>query len=139
MLDQATGEALPAFVFVVAIPMLMLRVLATADFSGLSAWRLWPPFFGRLHAVVDRRRADDPPVVRPRRAAGLVAGLAAGYGNTTLVGIPLTLAAYGAAGSLPMALIIAVQMPLMMAATALLMERAEGRMASPAASAAWRR
>lgn len=125
VLGHETGEALSAFVFVVAIPMLMLRVLATADFSGMSAWRLWLPFFAAFTlswaagALVIRR------VFGRDARAGLVAGLAAGYGNTTLVGIPLVFAAYGAAGSLPMALIIAVQMPVMMAATALLMERAE--------------
>ena len=102
-LAPTAGEALSEFVFVVAIPLLILRIVATADFAGISAW------FGR-----DAR-------------AGLVAGLAAGYGNTTLIGIPLALAAYGAAGSVPMALIVAVQLPIMMAAVALLMVRAERR------------
>ncbi|MGO8834567.1 MAG: AEC family transporter [Roseiarcus sp.] len=125
LLDHTRGEALSDFVFVIAIPLLMVRVLATADFSGMSAWRLWFPFFAAFvlswaaGALVIRRLFG-----RGARA-GLVAGLAAGYGNTTLVGIPLALAAYGAAGSLPMALIIAVQMPVMMTAIAVLMERAE--------------
>ena len=57
--------------------------------------------------------------------AGLVAGLAAGYGNTTLIGIPLALAAFGHDGSVPMALIIAVQLPIMMTAVALFMVHAE--------------
>ena len=63
----------------------------------------------------------------PRRVPPLVlvAGLAAGYGNTTLIGIPLALAAFGAEGSVPLALIIAVQLPIMMAAIAFLMVRAE--------------
>jgi predicted permease len=125
LLDHTRGDALSDFVFVIAIPLLILRVLATADFSGMSAWRLWIPFFAAFTlswaagAVLIRRLFG-----RGARA-GLVAGLAAGYGNTTLVGIPLALAAYGAAGSAPMALIIAVQLPIMMAAIALLMERAE--------------
>jgi predicted permease len=56
---------------------------------------------------------------------GLVAGLSAGYGNTTLIGIPLALAAFGASGSAVMALIIAVQLPIMMTMVAVLMLRAE--------------
>lgn len=125
VLDDTRGEALSDFVFVIAIPLLILRILATADLSGMSAWRLWFPFFSAFAlswvagTILIRRFFG-----RDARA-GLVAGLAAGYGNTTLVGIPLVLAAYGAAGSLPMALIIAVQLPIMMTAIALLMERAE--------------
>ncbi len=126
-LAPAAGEALSEFVFVVAIPLLILRIVATADFAGISAWRLWLPFFSAFALswiagtfLIRRLFGRDA-------RAGLVAGLAAGYGNTTLIGIPLALAAYGAAGSVPMALIVAVQLPIMMAAVALLMVRAERR------------
>ena len=125
LLSHATGDALSEFVFVVAIPLLIFRIVVTADFAGLSAWRLWLAFFAAFAVswaagtVLIRRLFG-----RDARA-GLVAGLAAGYGNTTLIGIPLALAAFGADGSVPMALIIAVQLPIMMAAVALLMVRAE--------------
>ena len=125
LLGTPSAEALSEFVFVIAIPFLVFRILATADLADISAWRLWLPFFAGFAlswaagTIVIRRLFG-----RDARA-GLVGGLAAGYGNTTLIGLPLVLAAYGAAGSLPMALIIAVQMPIMMAVVALLMVRAE--------------
>ncbi len=125
LLSHASGDALSEFVFVVAIPLLIFRIVATADLSGISAWRLWLAFFAAFAVswaagtILIRRLFD-----RDARA-GLVAGLAAGYGNTTLIGLPLALAAFGADGSVPMALIIAVQLPIMMAAVALLMVRAE--------------
>ncbi len=125
ILSEATGEALSDFVFIIAIPSLVLRILATADLSGMSAWRLWVPFFAAFAltwaagAILSRRLFG-----RDARS-GLVAGLAASYGNTTLVGIPLALAAFGTSGSLPMVLIVAVQMPIMMTAIAILMERSE--------------
>src|SRR5262249_32594998 len=123
------GSLCPAvfaeFFFVIAIPFLVFRILATADFADVSAWRLWLPFFAGFALswaggtfLIRRLFGRDA-------RAGLVGGLAAGYGNTTLVGLPLALTAYGAAGSVPMALIIAVQLPIMMAAVALLMVRAE--------------
>jgi malonate transporter len=125
LLGSDAAEALSAFVFVVAIPMLVFRILATADFAGISAWRLWLPFF----AGFALSWAAGTFVIRSffgRDArAGLVAGLAAGYGNTTLIGIPLALTAYGGDGSVPMALIVAVQLPIMMTVVALLMVRAE--------------
>jgi malonate transporter len=125
LLSHASGDALSEFVFVVAIPLLIFRIVATADFSGLAAWRLWLAFFASFAVawavgtfLIRRLFGRDA-------RAGLVGGLAAGYGNTTLIGIPLALAAFGADGSVPMALIIAVQLPIMMAAVALLMVRAE--------------
>jgi predicted permease len=137
LLSHSSGDALSDFVFVVAIPLLIFRIVATADFSGLAAWRLWLAFFTAFAvnwaagAILVRRLFGHD------ARAGLVAGLAAGYGNTTLIGIPLALAAFGADGSVPMALIIAVQLPLMMVAVALLMVRAERQdgMGSEAAKA----
>ncbi len=127
ILDESRGQALADFVFVIAIPLLILRVLATADFAGTSAWRLWLPFF----TVFAISWAAGTTLIRRlfgRDArAGLVAGLAASYGNTTLVGIPLVLAAYGAAGAVPMALIVGVQFPAIMTVVAVLMERSERR------------
>lgn len=125
LLGKGTAAALSEFVFVIAIPLLVFRILATADLAGISAWRLWLPFFAGFAASW----AAGTFVIRyffGRDArAGLVGGLAAGYGNTTLIGLPLALTAYGADGSVPMALIIAVQLPIMMAVVALLMVRAE--------------
>jgi predicted permease len=43
-----------------------------------------------------------------------------------MVGIPLSLAAFGEAGVVPIALIIAVHLPVMMAASAALIDRAPG-------------
>ena len=45
LLGHAAGDALSEFVFVVAIPLLIFRIVATADFAGISAWRLWFSFF----------------------------------------------------------------------------------------------
>jgi predicted permease len=125
LLGRASGEALSEFVFAVAIPVLVFRITATADLGSISAWRLWIAFFAAfvlswiVGTVLTRLLFG-----RDARG-GLVAGLAAGYGNTTLIGIPLALAAFGADGSTVMALIIAVQLPVMMTAVALLMVRAE--------------
>ena len=124
-LSPADGEALGDFTYKVAIPLLMLRIIATADLAGLSVWRLWIPFFSAFAAswiagaVVMRRWFQR------NAREGLVAGLAAGYGNTTMVGLPVALSAFGAAGGAPMALIVGVQMPIMMVALAFLMEWAE--------------
>ena len=45
VLRNETGEALADFVFVVAIPVLIFRTLAVADFAGAAPGRLWLAYF----------------------------------------------------------------------------------------------
>jgi malonate transporter and related proteins len=125
LLSPSTSDGLADFVFVIAIPMLIFRIVATADLTGMSVWRLWLAFFASFSLcwivgtmLIRRLFGRDA-------RAGLVGGLAAGYGNTTLVGIPLVSAAFGGQGLVPMAFIVAVQLPVMMTAVAFLMVRAE--------------
>ena len=98
LLNQATGEALADFVFTVAIPVLIFRVVATADFSGGAPWLLWLDYYigftiaWILGTFVVRR------VFGRDARAGLVAGVSAAYPNALLVGIPLVIAAYGSEG-----------------------------------------
>jgi len=127
LLRRETGEALSDFVFVVAIPVLVFRTLAVADFAGATPWGLWLDYFAVfgvmwvLGAVVIRRLFG-----RDARA-GVVAGISTAYGNTVLVGIPLAIAAYGDTGAMVMALIIALHLPVMMTASAILIVGAERR------------
>lgn len=125
LLGNAVGEGLSEFVFVIAIPFLILHIVATADLGGVSTWSLWSSFFGAFAIVWAIGSSLSRHIFGYDARAGLVAGLSAAYGNTTLIGIPLAIAAFGTAGSVPMALIIAVQLPVMMTVVAVLMVRAE--------------
>ena len=44
-LKASVGDGLGEFVFKVAVPMLMFRTLAEADFHGASPFRLWAAYF----------------------------------------------------------------------------------------------
>ncbi len=124
LLGAQSGEALADFVFTIAIPLLIFRVVATADFSGGTPVMLWLAYYigfviaWILGAFLVRRLFG-----RDARA-GLVAGISSAYGNTLLVGVPLAIAAYGAEGTAAIALLIAVHMPVLMTASAILIERA---------------
>jgi len=127
LLREGTGEALADFVFTVAIPLLIFRTLAGADFAGAAPGRLWLAYFAGFAAVWALGDAMVRWLFGRDHRAGLVAGVSAAYGNTVLVGIPLTLAAYGDAGAVAISLIVAVHMPVTMAASAVLIGRAERR------------
>jgi malonate transporter and related proteins len=124
ILKTGTGEALSDFVFTIAIPLLIFRVVATADFSGGSPWLLWLAFFvgfalAWIAGTVLVRRLFG----RDARA-GLVAGVSSSYGNALLIGIPLIITAYGEEGAAAISLLIAVHLPVMMTVSAVLIERA---------------
>lgn len=125
LLKEHVGDAIGDFVFLVAIPVLVFRTIALADFSAAAPWRIWLPYFavfGLIWATGDLmvRRLFG----RDART-GVVAGIAAAYGNTVLVGIPLSYAAFGPEGIVPIALIIAVHLPVTMTVGAILIERVE--------------
>ena len=127
VLRRETGEALSDFVFIVAIPVLVFRTLANASFDGASPWGLWIAYFAVFTVMWVIGSATIRRVFGRDARAGVVAGISTAYGNTVLVGIPLALAAYGDAGAVVMALIIAIHLPVMMTASAILIGRAEQR------------
>ncbi|MEJ0013936.1 MAG: AEC family transporter [Bauldia sp.] len=124
LLSEQTGEAVAEFVFTIAIPLLIFRVVATADFSDGTPWLLWLDYYigfviaWVLGTLVVRR------VFGRDARAGLVAGVSAAYPNALLIGIPLVMTAYGAAGAAAVSLVIAINLPVMMTVSAILIERA---------------
>lgn len=127
VLRRETGEALSEFVFIVAIPVLVFRTLATAAFDGASPWGLWVAYFAVFAAMWLIGALTIRRLFGRDARAGVVAGISTAYGNTVLVGIPLALAAYGNGGAVAMALIIAIHLPVMMTTSAILIVRAERR------------
>ena len=124
LLRMETGEALADFVFTVAIPVLIFRVVATADFAGGTPWFLWLAYYiGFVLAWIAGTFLVRRLFERDARA-GLVAGVSAAYGNALLVGIPLIITAYGTEGAAAISLLIAVHLPILMTASAILIERA---------------
>jgi hypothetical protein len=127
VLRRETGEALSDFVFIIAIPVLVFRTLATAAFEGASPWGLWIAYFAVFALMWVIGKETIRRLFGRDARAGVVAGISTAYGNTVLVGIPLALAAYGNSGAVAMALIIAIHLPVMMTASAILIVRAERR------------
>ena len=122
-----TGEALGDFVISVAIPVLLFRTLAEADFGETSPVRLWTVYFASIAvtwtgATLAVRRAFG----RDARS-GMVAGLAASFSNLVLLGIPLIQAVFGREGFEVLSLLLTVHLPVMMTASVLLHELAERR------------
>lgn len=126
-LPATIGEGLGDFVFMVAIPVLLFRTLATAEFPDLSPWPLWISYFGGLTVTWLISDLMIRKLFNRDAKAGVIAGLSAGFSNAVLLGIPLVFTAFGEAGAVPLLLIVAAQLPVVMMVTMVLIEWAERR------------
>ncbi|RDJ20614.1 AEC family transporter [Bosea caraganae] len=127
LVRDTTGEGLSDFVFVLAVPCLLFRTLAKADIPASQPWGYWIAYFGGLVIVGALAMLIAKRVFNRKGPELVVSGFAAGQSNTVFVGVPMILKAYGAAGAVPLGLLLAVHLPVIMVLATLL---AEGRSAS---------
>lgn len=125
LISRAASEGLSEFVFVLAIPALLFRTVATADLPNLNPGPYWAAYFiplalcWFLASLVARASGRD----RVERA---VIGFSAAQSNTVLIGIPLILGVFGQAGRIPVVLLLVVHLPITMTIVTVLIERGGG-------------
>lgn len=119
------GIALSEFVFKLAVPVLLFRTLAQADFHGAFPVRLWIAYFGGVavtwtvgHLLASRLFGAD-------QRTATVTGVSSAFANTVFIGLPLVERTVGADGLVAISILIAIHLPVMMIASSLLIERAE--------------
>ncbi|MCT8997051.1 AEC family transporter [Chelativorans intermedius] len=120
LLKQQTGDALSDFAVSVAVPLLLFRTMAGADFGGSLPLGLWVSYFT---AVAVTWLAGHLVIVhafgREKRAA-VVGGLASSFSNLVLLGIPFMLGVYGQPGFEVLSLIVSIHLPIMIGTSILL-------------------
>lgn len=124
LLGPRAGDGLSDYVFLLAVPSLIFRTLAEGATPSENPWGYWAAYFGGVVvvwtiAMILATRAFG----RDRREAA-VHGFSAAQSNTVLVGVPLILNVYGDAGAIPLFLLLAIHLPIMMSAAAILIETA---------------
>ncbi len=124
LLGDAVADALARFVFAVAVPVLLFRTLARAEFGGENPVLLWTAYFGGVCVAWPLGTLLARKVGGLDRRTGVVAGVAAGFSNTVFIALPAVERAYGQAGLAPLLVILSVHLPLMTAAGTLLLEGA---------------
>lgn len=129
IIGDRTGDGLSDFVFVLAIPCLLFRTLARADIPAIQPWGYWIAYFAGAAICWGLGMAAARRLSGLDGAGAVACGFAAAQSNTVLVGIPIILKAYGEAAAVPLALLIAIHLPIAMTAATVLVE---GRGASVA-------
>lgn len=122
LLRVETGDALSDFAVNIALPVLVFRIMAHADFGGTLPIALWLCYFGAVLANWTLAHLAVRRVFGRDARAGVVAGLASSFSNMVLFGIPFMQGVYGQRGVTIVSLIIAIHLPIMLAASVVLFE-----------------
>ncbi|WP_454853178.1 AEC family transporter [Rhizobium binxianense] len=129
LMTANVGDALGEFVFKIAVPLLLFRTIAEADFHGSSPFRLWIVYFSGVavtwtagHLVATRLFGRDERI-------GVLAGVSSAFANNIFIGLPLVERTVGSEGLVALSILIAVHLPVMMIAGTIMMEHAERKLA----------
>lgn len=123
-LGESVGDALADFVFKVAVPVLLMKSIATAEFSQANPWIFVLVYFLSIGVAWVMAMLIIRLIFKRGSRAAVIAGVAAGFSNLVLLGIPLVERAYGQEGLQILLFLIAIHLPAMMAISTFLMEYA---------------
>jgi predicted permease len=123
-LSVSIGDALADFVFKVAVPVLLMKSIATAQFGQANPWLFVLVYFIAIAVAWISAVLVVRWVFKRGSRAAVIAGVAAGYSNLVLFGIPLVERAYGQPGLQILLFLLALHLPIMMTISTFLMEYA---------------
>ncbi len=113
LVDDTTSKGLANFTFMMAIPAMLFRAMATAQFPDVAPTAVWAGYFGTVLTIWLIAAVFAWAVLRRPLADGAPIAMSAGFGNVVMVGIPLASAALGDEAAGPIALIISAHSPVL--------------------------
>ncbi len=133
-LNQESGDGIADFVFKVAVPILLMRSIATAEFADVNPWIFIVVYFSGIAVVWISAMVVMRVLFNRDARSAVISGAAAGYSNLVLLGIPMVERAYGQEGLQILFFLLAIHLPTMMVISTFLMEwavRADGAEQNP--------
>lgn len=113
--DEIIGD----FVFKIAIPCLLFRLIATANLEDIDPWRIWGTYFISVAVVWLMAGVLLPIVFKREMLYGVIGSVASTFANTVMIGIPVIMQAYGERGMVAFTILLSVHLPVMLFATTL--------------------
>lgn len=111
LLDPGAGRGLTDFAFKLGIPALLCRTVATAKLADLPLLEVWSSFYGAAAVTWIAATALNRHLLRRPSADGPAIAMTSVFGNTAMLGLPLSIATYGADAAAPVALILSIHAP----------------------------
>ena len=132
LLSERVADGVAEFVFTIAMPALIFRTMLTNQLPAEIPWGYWLAYFGGIGAVWAATQLMARYAFRAEPQEAVIAGLTVAQSNLVLAGIPLVIKAYGEDAAVPVALLIAINLPATMTTASLLLEATAGRSAGAA-------
>ena len=124
--DERMGEGLSDFLFVFATPVLLFKLIIASSAMETIPIGYWVSYYTGMAVIWAVSMFIASRVFHLGQGETVLAGLGAGQSNTVLIGIPIIIKAYGDAAALPIALLLAVNLPITMTTASVLLERNRG-------------
>ncbi len=113
ILSEDAGKGLAEFVFSVAVPALLFRMMVTAEpVEGAAPFALWVSYFGSAGVIWLVAALATLFILRRPAPDGAAIAMGSSFGNIVMLGIPLALDRFGADAATPIAIIISISAPL---------------------------
>lgn len=127
LLGEGSSEALNKFVYWVALPALLFRAMVSVDLAVLFDWGYLGAYLGAQGITLLLAMAMGYWLFRNSFAEASMNGMNAIYSNTGYMGIPLAMAAYGNAATVPTIITVVVNSAVVVGLTTVLIEVAQNR------------
>ena len=124
--DESAARGLSLFAFNFAIPIFLLRTVAQTELPPHPEWHFVLAYFGGAFAVFALGATAARLLFAHGGATPAIFGISACFSNTTILGIPIVLRAFGDAAAVPLALILGFHSALLFTLTTLVAEIGAG-------------
>ncbi len=118
------SDILSDFVFKIAVPTLIFRTLAEADFHGASPFKLWITYFTGVAITWAVGQVVTRHFFKQDLRVCVIAGISSAFANNIFIGLPLVGRSVGNDGIVAISILLVVHLPIMMIAGTILMENA---------------
>lgn len=120
-------DGLTDFLFIFCLPVMLFKMISTAALPDTLPVGYWLSYYIGMATIWIASSMIAARFFKCSRGETVIAGLAAGQANVVIVGTQLILKAYGDEAAFPIAMLIAVNLPITMTVASILLERSKGR------------
>ena len=120
IMDQHGVRTLVAFVFYIAMPALLFRMMAITDIAAIKDWPVLAAYLTALVPIFILGAVTGRLLLRQSFAEMTIQGFGSSFSNGVILGLPLVLSLYGERGGVPALLIIMLDILLFSSVTLLL-------------------
>lgn len=122
IVGEQTGNGVADYVFMIALPLMLFRTLATAPLPPSPPWAFWASYFVALGVIWIVMQQLCARVFARGAQESAIISFATVQSNMVLMGIPLVLRVFGEAGAVPLFLLVAINLPITMTLATLQIE-----------------